>query len=143
MHLHGINADYGSDPVIQVQAIFQLASLPRSKLKLPGFLESPLIYVQPFSITATLDDQPHTQLWMLRHIFSGSVHTRLILPLTEITQAVDLVPVFRASIDHTVTAATCQEVYDEFYLNQYMDKETFNTLYEPIDTNGPDDELYY
>ena len=65
--------------------MFQLAGPPHFKLKLSGFLESPLVYVQPFSITATLDDQPHTQLWMLRHVFSGLVCTGLILPLTEIT----------------------------------------------------------
>ncbi|KAF9234842.1 hypothetical protein BU15DRAFT_52103, partial [Melanogaster broomeanus] len=124
--------------VAQVRVIFQLTPPARSKDKLPDFLALPLLYIQPFDITATPDDQPHTRLWMLKRSFSeprrpGSARAGLVIPLTEVTQPVDLVPIFGASVDRTVTAATSQEVYDEFFLNYYTDKECFNALYEPMD----------
>ncbi|KAF9231725.1 hypothetical protein BU15DRAFT_55803 [Melanogaster broomeanus] len=108
------------DSVAQVRVIFQLTPPARSKDKLPDFLALPLLYIQPFDITATPDDQPHTRLWMLKRSFSeprrpGSARAGLVIPLTEVTQPVDLVPIFGASVDRTVTAATSQEVYDEFF----------------------------
>ncbi|KAG9310720.1 hypothetical protein JVU11DRAFT_9321 [Chiua virens] len=131
-------------PVAQVRVIFQLASPSRSKVKLPGFLDLPLLYVQPFEVVATPDNEPDTRLWRLKRVFSdlhpGLARTGLVIPLTEVTQAIDLVPVFGASIDRTVTTATSQEMYDEFYLNYYTDKESFDTLYEPIGTDDLDDE---
>ncbi|KIK74895.1 hypothetical protein PAXRUDRAFT_174383 [Paxillus rubicundulus Ve08.2h10] len=56
----------------------------------------------------------------------------LVIPLTEVTQAVDLVPIFGASVDHMVMTTTSQEVYDKSFLNYYTGKECFNTLYETV-----------
>ncbi|KAI9573719.1 hypothetical protein HD554DRAFT_2013079 [Boletus coccyginus] len=132
-------------PVAQVRAIFQLASPSCSKVKLPSFLDLPLLYVQPFEVVATPNNKLDTRLWKLRQVSSdphpGLVRAGLVIPLTEVTQAIDLVPVFGVSVDHMVTAAMSQEVYNEFYLNYYMDKESFNTLYEPIDTDDMGDEF--
>ncbi|KAG9310744.1 hypothetical protein JVU11DRAFT_9350 [Chiua virens] len=134
-------------PIVQVKAIFQLANPPRFKVKLPGFLDLPLLYVQPFKVAATPDNEPDTRMWRFSRVFSdfhpGLARARagLVIPLTEVTQAVDLVPIFGASIDRTVTTATSQEVYDKFYLNHYMDKESFDSLYESVDTDDLGDKL--
>ncbi|KAI9574278.1 hypothetical protein HD554DRAFT_2010549, partial [Boletus coccyginus] len=125
--------------VAQVWVVFQLASPVCSRDKPPHFLAQPLLYIQPFDITAIPDDQPNTWLWMLKRVFSdpccpGSVHVGLIIPLTVVTQAVDLMPMFGACVNRELSAAISQEVYNEFYLNHYMDKEYFNIFYKALDT---------
>lgn len=45
----------------------------------------------------------------------------LVVPITEVTQAVDLVPIFSACVDHKMSATISQEAYNNFYLNYYTD----------------------
>ena len=127
------------DHVAQVRAVFQLTPPPHSKDKLPDFLTTPLLYIQLFDITTDPDNQPHMRMWMLERVFDSipgqlvsTNHVGLVIPLTEVTQAVDLVPVFGESVDRSTTAATSQEVYNHFYLNYYADKESFNMLYNSM-----------
>ncbi|KIK74852.1 hypothetical protein PAXRUDRAFT_73354, partial [Paxillus rubicundulus Ve08.2h10] len=56
-------------------------------------------------------------------------HLGLVIPLTEVTHAVDVVLVFGQEVDHTVTAATSQEHYNHFYLSFYADKEIFDASF--------------
>jgi len=52
---------------------------------------------------------------------------------------------FSASVDCDMSATISQEVYNEFYLNHYMDKKCFNILYKASDTmdiENLDDEVY-
>ena len=124
------------DHIAQVRAVFQLTPPPHSKDKLPDFLTTPLLYIQPFDITTDPDNQPHTQMWMLERAFdsipgqlASTSRVGLVILLTEVTQAVDLVPVFGESVDHSTTATTSQEVYNHFYFNYYADEESFSMLY--------------
>ncbi|KIK82352.1 hypothetical protein PAXRUDRAFT_153868, partial [Paxillus rubicundulus Ve08.2h10] len=62
-------------------------------------------------------------------------HLGLVIPLTEVTHAVDLVPVFGQEVNHTVTAAMSQEHYNCFYLNFYADKEIFDASFSFTEMN--------
>ncbi|KAI6095783.1 hypothetical protein EDD17DRAFT_1774437 [Pisolithus thermaeus] len=120
--------------VAEVRAVFQLIHSCRSH-DLPDFLSQPLLYVRPFHVIATPDSQPDTHLWILERVYSPSspqapaCRMGFILPLTEVTHAVDLVPVFGEKVDCTLTMVSSQERYDHFYLNSYASKEDFDMLY--------------
>ncbi|KAI5983005.1 hypothetical protein F5J12DRAFT_787988 [Pisolithus orientalis] len=122
--------------IVQVRVVFWMACSHCSQEPPPPFLAQPLLYIQPFHIIATPESQLDTCLWMLERVYSPSLrptlacHVGFILPLTEVCHSADLVPVFGKEVDHTVTLAKLQEVYQCFYLNYYTDKEAFNTLYE-------------
>ncbi|KIK12718.1 hypothetical protein PISMIDRAFT_32753, partial [Pisolithus microcarpus 441] len=114
--------------VAEVRAVFQLVRSHHSR-DLPDFLSQPLLYVWPFHVIATPDSQLDTCLWILERVYSPSspqapaCRIGFILPLTEVTHAADLVPVFGEKVDHTLTMVSSQERYDRFYLNSYVTKE--------------------
>jgi len=61
----------------------------------------------------------------------------LIVPLSWVSHAVELVPVFgRENVPATVTSATSQEAYNRFFLNHFADKEIYNTLHGHIGHTG-------
>ena len=119
--------------VAQVRAIFQPRAPSRSKLQVPPYLDTPLIYVQPFHIIDT--PEPELRMCTLeRNIFhaeSGQpTREGLIIPIGWVSHAVELVPVFgSANVPSTVMAATSQEIYDRFFLNHFADKEIYNSLH--------------
>src|SRR5947209_9542201 len=72
------------DRVAQVRAIFQLADSPYIQSATAAFLAQPLVYIQPFHIIATPEDQPDTRLWMLERVYDPSMpasRAGLIIPL--------------------------------------------------------------
>ncbi|KIK78930.1 hypothetical protein PAXRUDRAFT_162664 [Paxillus rubicundulus Ve08.2h10] len=112
--------------------------------ELPNIFSTLLVYVQPFN---TLIERDATQLQILKRApVPDSSHPSsqrrlgLVIPLTEVTHAVDLVPVFVQAVDGTVTAATSQEHYHCFYLNFYADKEIFDASFSFSDMNFEDAE---
>jgi hypothetical protein len=52
-----------------------------------------------------------------------------VIPLTAVTCAIELIPVFGSKLDRTITAANAMEVCDEYYLNTFSDKEVFHTMH--------------
>ena len=120
------------DCVAEVRAVFQFMPSRRSGDVLPDFLSIPLVYIRPFN---NVGEKDATKLQILEKALvpgvppSLPVHRLgLVVPLTEVTHAVDLVPVFGQAADRTVTAATSQEHYNHFYLNFYADKEIFDDM---------------
>ncbi|KAI6166406.1 hypothetical protein EDD17DRAFT_1753251 [Pisolithus thermaeus] len=134
LNANGQSQDNLGFHVAEVRAVFQLIHSCRSH-DLPDFLSQPLLYVRPFHVIATPDSQPDTHLWILERVYSPSspqapaCRMGFILPLTEVTHAVDLVPVFGEKVDCTLTMVSSQERYDHFYLNSYASKEDFDMLY--------------
>ncbi|KAI6115800.1 hypothetical protein EDD17DRAFT_1470754 [Pisolithus thermaeus] len=134
LNANGQSQDNPGFHVAEVRAVFQLICSRRSR-DLPDFLSQPLLYVRPFRVIATPDSQPDTRLWILERVYSPSspqapaCRMGFILPLTEVTHAVDLVPVFGEKVDRTLTMVSSQERYDRFYLNSYASKEDFDMLY--------------
>ncbi|KAI6156556.1 hypothetical protein BKA82DRAFT_3964805, partial [Pisolithus tinctorius] len=136
LNVDGQNPDNPNCHVAEVRVIFQLNRSHQFRdSSLPDSLTQPLIYVRPFHIIATPEDQPDTRLWILERGYSPhspqalACRSGFIIPLTEVTHPADLVPVFGKNVDRTVTMATSQELYDRFFLNSYTTKEAFDTLY--------------
>ncbi|KIM65075.1 hypothetical protein SCLCIDRAFT_22891 [Scleroderma citrinum Foug A] len=131
--------------VVQVRAIFQPHTPSRSKLQAPPYLDKPLIYIQPFHVVATPDQQPELRMWTVERTIlhaEGGKTTRegLIIPIGWVLHAVELIPVFGSeNVSATVTSATSQESYDHFFINHFTDKEIYNTLHGPIGRVGVED----
>jgi len=52
-----------------------------------------------------------------------------IIPLTEVFRSLDLVPVFNTAFPNVVPSSkTCMEGYGRYYLNMFVDKDTFHVL---------------
>lgn len=115
--------------------VFQPCLPPHSKVQTPSYLAQPLLYVQPFHVTLTLNEQPELGMWVVernfRQALDGQVtHEGRVIPLTFISHAIELVPIFgSSSVPSTVTAAMSQEVYNQFFLNHYGDKEIYNMIH--------------
>jgi hypothetical protein len=65
------------------------------------------------------------------HDGSGGQRMRLgaVIPLTDVTHAVELIPVYgEGTTNRRVGAGTSMEVYERFYLNNFSDKEVYHTL---------------
>ncbi|KAH7902989.1 hypothetical protein BJ138DRAFT_1198890 [Hygrophoropsis aurantiaca] len=122
--------------VAQVRAVFQPRLPPRSKANVPPFLEQPLLYVQPFHITCTPEQDPELAMWVIeRNIIQSSnpdQHTRegTIVPLQWVSHAVELVPAFGSqAVPSNVGSLNSQEIYNTFFLNHFADKETYNAVH--------------
>jgi hypothetical protein len=50
----------------------------------------------------------------------------MILHLINVTHAIELIPVYGGCANHAITSATCLELYDTFYLNNFSDKEWYH-----------------
>ena len=116
--------------VVQVRAVFALS--PRGS-PLPVGLSMPLLYVQHFAFTGTPADQPDVGMFSLHRKFvnnpDGSVsRVGSIISMLDVVHAVELIPKYGASARRDVTSETCLEVYDDFYLNNFSDKEWYYTM---------------
>jgi hypothetical protein len=55
-----------------------------------------------------------------------------IIPLTVVTCAVELIPMYGSKMDRTINATNAMEICDEYYLNTFSDKEVFNTMHSGL-----------
>ncbi|KAG2033349.1 hypothetical protein BDR03DRAFT_935693 [Suillus americanus] len=116
--------------VAQVQAVFQLTTLP---IKAPA-LNQVLAYVQHFNVIGD-KPEPTTGMWRLTCSYLGDVlqpqsrrRCGSILPLTDITHGVELIPVYNTLLPKEVDSSNSLEVFDEYFLNNFADKELYHTL---------------
>ena len=116
--------------VVQVRAVFALS--PRGS-PLPVELSTPLLYVQHFALTGTPADQPDVGMFSLRRRYvnnlDGSI-SRLgsIVSMLDVVRAVELIPRYGGSARRDVTSEMCLELYDDFYVNNFSDKEWYYTM---------------
>lgn len=117
-------------------AIFQPRLPPRSKLEVLPYLTQPLLYIQPFHVTRTPEQDPDLQMWILeRNIMQSTgsgndIREGVVIPLHWVSHAVELVPLFGSGlVPSTMTSQTSQELYNSFVLNHFTDKETFNAIH--------------
>jgi len=124
--------------VAQVRAIFQPRAPSRSRLQAPLYLEKPLIYVQPFHVVCTPEQQLESWMWTVeRNVFQSGQHEGLVIPIDWVSHALELVPVFGSgNVLANVTFATSQEVYNCFFVNHFSDKEMYNALHGVTQMDG-------
>ncbi|KAG2136941.1 uncharacterized protein EDB93DRAFT_1242301 [Suillus bovinus] len=107
--------------------------LPRH-ITLPHYLaDQPLIYVQYYEIVGHPHDDPAISMSTVArqyHYGSDGQRVRLgaAIPLTDVTHAVELIPVYGTGADCSVSAAMSMGVYEHFYLNNFSDKEIYHAL---------------
>ncbi|KAG2152972.1 hypothetical protein DEU56DRAFT_727699 [Suillus clintonianus] len=107
--------------VAQVRAIFQ-PTLPRgSRAQFPERLSQVLVYIQHFDFVVP-GPEPSTGMWM-RVIRCGS-----IIPLTDVTHAVEIIPVYQGPLGKEVNSGNSMEVFDDYFLNNFADKELYHSL---------------
>lgn len=99
-----------------------------------------LLYVQLFKFSGSRDDNgilaeaPNVDMYVLqRHMRTArrdgeKIRMGDIVPMTDITQPVELIPIHGASIDPHITSHNSLEIPSHFYLNNFDDKETYTSL---------------
>lgn len=53
----------------------------------------------------------------------------MIVSLTDVTHAIELIPDYGERVDRNVTSTTSLEMYETFYLNSFSDKEWYHLLH--------------
>ncbi|KAG1852290.1 hypothetical protein DFJ58DRAFT_716614 [Suillus subalutaceus] len=115
-------------------AIFQ-PILPRgSHAQLPEHLSQVLVYIQHFDFIIP-GPESSTGMWMVRRSYTGHpsqsetvIRRGSIIPLTDITHAVEIIPVYRGPLDKDVNSRNSLEVFDDHFLNNFADKELYHLL---------------
>ena len=95
---------------------------------LPEHLVScPLCYVRFFHLSV---GRSSVGLYEVERVDPMMGRATGIVPLTDVVRAVDLVPVFDTAFPHVPSSSnTCMEGYARYYLNTFVDKETFHALH--------------
>ncbi|KAG1884265.1 hypothetical protein F4604DRAFT_1978027 [Suillus subluteus] len=101
---------------------------------LPPKLAEPLIYVQLFEVISRPQEDPAVMMYRVRRRVEtgpdGTVaRVGMIVPLVDVTHAVELIPEYGERVNRDVTAAMSLELYDTFYLNSFSDKEWYHSLH--------------
>ncbi|KAG2029520.1 hypothetical protein BDR03DRAFT_880521 [Suillus americanus] len=124
-----VNGSY----VAQVRAIFQL-TLPRgSHVQVPGCLSQVLLYIQHFDFVVP-GPEPSTGMWKVRQSYNqypsqeGVIRRGSIIPLTDITHAVEIIPVYQGPLGKEVNSGNSLEVFDDYFLNNFTDKELYHSV---------------
>ena len=102
-----------------------------------NFLLTPLLYVQYFKVCQTLDEDPSTQIWMVKRCVieteQGALCLKEVIPFICVSHAAELVAVYRKKARRKISSYTSQELYSCFYLNHYAHKEVYNVLHGKVD----------
>ncbi|KAG2155027.1 uncharacterized protein EDB93DRAFT_1239317 [Suillus bovinus] len=115
----------------QVQMVFGLSTRGST---LPPELAEPLLYIQLFEVISRPQDDPVVMMYRVRRRFKtrpDGTQARLgiIVPLVDVTHAIELIPEYGERVNCDVTSATSLELYDTFYLNSFSDKEWYHSLH--------------
>lgn len=115
--------------VAQVRAVFSFSETKKNPLSAP--LKEPLLYVQFFEVFDGPDDI--TKMYKLRrkqYLGSDGQSHRAggVIPITAVTHAVELIPIYGHRHNREAAANVSLEMYSEFYLNNYSDKEWYHTI---------------
>ncbi|KAG1822264.1 hypothetical protein EV424DRAFT_1472203 [Suillus variegatus] len=127
-----IHGDQTVNLVAQVQAVFQPIA-PRHVTLPPYLADQPLLYVQYYEIVDNPGNQPAISMYTVARKYweglAGQQRLGAVIPITDVTHAVELIPVYSEGANHMVSAATSMEVYERFYLNNFSDKELYHSLH--------------
>ncbi|KAG2074318.1 hypothetical protein BDR04DRAFT_1126918 [Suillus decipiens] len=94
-----------------------------SHVQVPKCLSQVLVYIQHFDFI-TPDPEPSTGMWMPERV----IRHRSIIPLADITHAVEIIPVYQGSLGKDVNSGNSLEVFEDYFLNNFADKELYHSL---------------
>lgn len=125
--------------VAQVRAVFQPTTKKYSSMEVPAFLNQVFVLVQPFSFVGG-DPEPLTGMWRVQRSRNVDLsHPRygerltVIVPLTDVTHGVELIPIYEGPLNKNVGCNMSMELFDNFFLNSFADKEMYHALAVALD----------
>lgn len=93
-----------------------------------------LVYIQHFDFIVP-GPEPSTGMWMVRRSYTrlSSQSDRVIrcgsiIALTDVTHAVEIIPVYQGPLGKDVNSGNSLEVFDDYFLNNFADKELYHSL---------------
>ncbi|KAG1769595.1 hypothetical protein EDD22DRAFT_977460 [Suillus occidentalis] len=125
--------------VAQVRAVFQPTTKKYSSMEVPAFLNQVFVLVQPFNFVGG-DPEPLTGMWRVQRSRNADLsHPRygerlaVIVPLTDVTHGVELIPIYEGPLNKNVGSNMSMELFDNFFLNNFADKEMYHALAVALD----------
>ena len=119
--------------IARIKAIF--SPKVHAHVELPSYLASSLVFVEYFAVCADpTADQEGVGLYRVQRppahsLAVGPSSFYAVVPLTDIVHAVELVPVFETAIAGIdLSMDSCLEAYEQYYMNSFTDKESFNVM---------------
>ena len=96
-------------------------------------MESPLLFIEFFGVVANpMDDQEGVGLYKVQcPLYMEDIPSiyHAVVSMTDVVQLVKLIPVFETKISGAeVSSENCLHAYQEYYVNSFTDKETYNVL---------------
>lgn len=121
----------GGFKVIQIRCIF-------SPVGFDGASSRIFLYGQLFSFSSqhqvevdgikVFAPAPDIDMFVLKRHLRGNKRVGGIFELTDVREAVELVPQFGRKMDPALNANTSLELANSFYLNNFADKEAFHAI---------------
>ncbi|KAG1906697.1 uncharacterized protein F5891DRAFT_1125523 [Suillus fuscotomentosus] len=117
-----------SDPLLIVPRSIDMPVARRSEQ-----IYCPLLYIQYFDFIANPNDRPKLAMWTVEQSYVVDQHGKRYrrggaVLLTDVTHAVELIPEYGEKVNKDISATTCLESYDRFFLNNFADKESYHTF---------------
>ena len=115
--------------ITQVRVI---CGFPETKYHpLPSSLSVLLLYVEFFEVFGLPDNV--TRMYRLQCKFypgpdSHPCHCSAVIPITAVIYTVELIPIYGVQHNRQATTNISLEVYEQFFLNNYIDKEWYCTV---------------
>ena len=115
--------------IAQIRVVFTFFQTKKTPLPVPFGV--PLLFVILFEVFSGPDDVTKMyKVWC--KVFHGPDgclhHEAVVIPITAVTHAVELIPIYGLQHNHQATANVSLETYNEFYLNNYSNKEWYHTI---------------
>ncbi|EGN94685.1 hypothetical protein SERLA73DRAFT_96032 [Serpula lacrymans var. lacrymans S7.3] len=119
--------------VAQVRTV--IVPIARKGSVLHPALNQPITYIQLFEVVSSPAQQPDVDMFVVKRAFhsepspnGGTQRLGGFIPLTLITQAIELIPVYGERMDRTINAMNSLEVPLYFYVNNFSDKEVYRSM---------------
>jgi len=119
--------------VMQIRLIFSpISPTSKGQIFLYGeFIKFSHSHWEDINGVTVFKPAPYLDMFLLhRHNRSGGSCIQMgdVVPLTDICEVVGLVPQYGSTMDSRLNTNTSLELAENFYLNNFADKETFHTI---------------
>jgi hypothetical protein len=114
--------------VVQIRLLFELMLTPNHPLQ-----GRQLAYVHVFTPLGPSSMCPHSQMYRVSKLVCGAGDQvqplGMVVEVTSISQAIHLIPDYGPMIHPRLNAANCLDLCQNFWINCFLDKETYQAVY--------------
>jgi hypothetical protein len=114
--------------VVQIRLLFELMLTPNHPLQ-----GRKLAYVHEFTPIGPLSMCPHSQMYRVSKMVHGvgdqAQPLGMVVEVASISRAIHLIPDYGSMIHRSLNAANCLDVCRNFWINCFLDKETYQAVY--------------